>query len=82
MKTKPTIAITMGDPSGIGPELCLKLLENKDVYNFCNPVIFGNSTILNLAAEKLNLTTPLRVISHEKWQQLERAPDDLSLIHI
>ena len=31
MKTKPTIAITMGDPSGIGPELCLKLLENKDV---------------------------------------------------
>ena len=82
MKTKPTIAITMGDPSGIGPELCLKLLENKDVYNFCKPVIFGNSTILNLAAEKLNLTPPLRVISHEKWQKLERTPDDINAINI
>ena len=82
MKTKPNIAITMGDPSGIGPELCLKLLESKNVYNFCNPVIFGNSTILNLAAERLNLTTPLRVISHEKWQKLDKNPDDINVIDV
>ena len=82
MKTKPTIAITMGDPSGIGPELCLKLLENKDVYNFCNPVIFGNSAILNLAAKKLNLNADLSVIPHEEWQKLDRNLDDINIIDI
>ena len=82
MKTKPTIAITMGDPSGIGPELCLKLLENKDVYDFCNPVIFGNSAILNLAAKKLNLNADLSVIPHEEWQKLDRTLDDINIIDI
>ena len=71
MKTKPTIAITMGDPSGIGPELCIKLLENKDIHNICKPVIFGNSAILNLAANKLNLNTHPSVIPHEEWQKLD-----------
>ncbi|MBA4716026.1 MAG: 4-hydroxythreonine-4-phosphate dehydrogenase PdxA [Verrucomicrobiales bacterium] len=72
----------MGDPSGIGPELCLKLLENKDVYNFCNPVIFGNSAILNLAAKKLNLNADLSVIPHEEWQKLDRNLDDINIIDI
>ena len=82
MKTKPAIAITMGDPSGIGPELCLKLLENKDVYNFCNPVIFGNSATLNLAAKKLNLNADLSEISNKEWQKLDRTPEDINIIDI
>ena len=27
----PKIAVTMGDPAGIGPEVCLHLLQNKEV---------------------------------------------------
>ena len=55
MEHKPIIAITMGDPSGIGPEICLKLLDNEDVHNICNVIIFGDVAVLNLAATKLNL---------------------------
>ena len=29
--SKPLIAITMGDPAGVGPEVCLQLLANAEV---------------------------------------------------
>ena len=31
---KPQIGITMGDPAGIGPELIVKLLQNKNYYMY------------------------------------------------
>ncbi|MEC9309464.1 MAG: 4-hydroxythreonine-4-phosphate dehydrogenase PdxA [Chloroflexota bacterium] len=42
MIDKPVIAITMGDPCGIGPEVVAKALSNKDVYASCRPVVIGN----------------------------------------
>ena len=37
----PRIAVTTGDPAGIGPEVCLKLLANPEVLEICQPIIFG-----------------------------------------
>ena len=48
----PRIAITMGDPAGVGPELCCQLLNDQAVLDVCVPVIFGNAQILRLAAER------------------------------
>ena len=48
----PRIAITMGDPAGVGPELCCQLLNDQAVLDVCVPVIFGNVQILRLAAER------------------------------
>ena len=31
---KPLIAVTMGDPAGVGPEVCLQLLANEEVREF------------------------------------------------
>lgn len=45
-KTKPVIGITVGDPAGIGPEITIKSLINKEIYEICNPVIIGNFEIL------------------------------------
>ena len=42
MIDKPVIAITMGDPCGIGPEVVAKALSNKDVYASCRPIVIGN----------------------------------------
>ena len=44
---KPVIGITMGDAAGIGPELILKTLSDKEVYNKCLPVVIGNYNLLN-----------------------------------
>ncbi len=55
MKSKPTIAITQGDPAGIGPEICLKTIMNHAVLETCRPVLIGDMTVLHQAARQLGL---------------------------
>jgi 4-hydroxythreonine-4-phosphate dehydrogenase len=45
----PTIGITMGDPSSIGPEIAIKSLSERDIYNICNPLIIGDGKIIENA---------------------------------
>ncbi|MHB8277416.1 MAG: PdxA family dehydrogenase [Candidatus Humimicrobiaceae bacterium] len=44
---KPVIGITMGDAAGVGPELILKTLSDREVYDKCIPVVIGNYDLLN-----------------------------------
>ena len=53
--TKPTLAITMGDPASIGPELSVLALSKKSTYDYCNPLIIGAAAPLRKAAEILNI---------------------------
>lgn len=46
---RPIVGITMGDPSGNGPEISIKALMNKDVYVKCRPVIIGDAICLEEA---------------------------------
>lgn len=52
------IAITMGDPAGIGPEVVVKALANREVYEKCIPLVIGDYEALQDAIDflKLNLT--------------------------
>jgi 4-hydroxythreonine-4-phosphate dehydrogenase len=54
----PRIAITMGDPAGIGPELCLRLLADKRVRGICVPMIYGDLGVLTPLAKLLNWSSP------------------------
>jgi 4-hydroxythreonine-4-phosphate dehydrogenase len=47
MKDLPIIGITMGDPSGIGPEIIVKALSDPEIYSFCRPVILGDPGVLS-----------------------------------
>ena len=49
-ESKPVLAITMGDPAGIGPEIILKTLRHAEVYNICRPLVIGDKRILKRAA--------------------------------
>ncbi len=55
---KPRIAITMGDPGGIGPEVILKALARSDVRQALIPVIVGDLKVLGDTARRLNLGVP------------------------
>ena len=48
---KPIIAITMGDPCGIGPEVIAKALASDQVYPTCRPVVVGNLWAMEQAAK-------------------------------
>ena len=47
---KPRIAITAGDPAGIGPEIALRASQDPAVTAICEPVIYGPSSERELAA--------------------------------
>jgi len=40
------IGITMGDPSGIGPEISLKVFFDKELYIKCKPLLVGDKVVL------------------------------------
>lgn len=68
--TKPLIAITMGDPAGVGPEICLQLLANAEVAAIATPVIFGDARLLARCARQLNLPAPRRIVSEIEWPEV------------
>ena len=43
---KPIVAITMGDPAGIGPEVILKALSHPVIQRACRPLILGDWGVL------------------------------------
>ncbi len=47
----PLLAITMGDPAGIGPEIVLKTLAHAEVFARCRPLVIGDRRILERASE-------------------------------
>ncbi|HIJ96998.1 MAG TPA: 4-hydroxythreonine-4-phosphate dehydrogenase PdxA [Desulfuromonadales bacterium] len=49
MHTKPLIAITMGDPSGIGPEIIVQTLQSPDGADLCVPLVIGDRLALERA---------------------------------
>jgi 4-hydroxythreonine-4-phosphate dehydrogenase len=55
----PTIAVTMGDPAGIGPEIVVRALGEQEVRAACHPVVVGDPGILARAAELVK--SPLRI---------------------
>lgn len=57
----PILAITMGDPAGIGPEICVRSLAHKDTYTLCKPIIVGDAKIIQLAVDLLKLDQPFTV---------------------
>ena len=40
--SRPLLALTMGDPGGVGPEVCAKALNDKTVHEICRPLVIGD----------------------------------------
>lgn len=49
---RPVLGLTMGDPAGIGPEICLRALREPAVRKLCTPVLFGDAGVLARVAKK------------------------------
>jgi len=47
---KPIIAIMMGDPSGIGPEIVVKALSQQVTHDICRPLVVGHPQVMSAAA--------------------------------
>ena len=63
MPKLPIIGITMGDPAGVGPEIIIKALSDRALYDICRPVVFGDLGALSLCLEKAGPCS-IREIAH------------------
>ena len=56
MAKKPTIAIAIGDPAGIGPEISLKAARDPAVRRIARPVLVGDPTVIARHAEACGIS--------------------------
>src|SRR5215204_1400262 len=78
--TRPLLAITMGDPAGIGPEVVLKALAHVDVFEHCRPLVIGDRRILERAAGWLGQLPEFDIVADPKISSYE--PGHVTLVDL
>lgn len=84
MQTRTKIAITLGDPAGIGPEIIVKALCNVEVYKKVCPVVYGDKDVLEDVLSICKIPLKLREIDTPEDAKGEFGVIDyinLNLIH-
>lgn len=61
---KPTLAITMGDINGIGPEILAKALTRSTTWDVCRPVVIGSAAALEEARRFAPACPPPRAVEN------------------
>lgn len=59
---RPVLAITMGDPAGVGPEVIAKALDNPEVWQICRPLVVGDAQWMEHAARIVGSRRPVRAL--------------------
>ena len=55
MSELPLVAITIGDPAGLGPEVVAGALAHGQVGQVCRPIVIGDRRVLERAARTMNV---------------------------
>jgi 4-phospho-D-threonate 3-dehydrogenase / 4-phospho-D-erythronate 3-dehydrogenase len=71
---RPTLAITMGDPAGIGPEVTLKALCDPNIRQKGRYVIVGDANVLRHTAQQIGVLLPEAIVS-----RIEDCPADAGI---
>lgn len=69
---KPRIAITLGDPAGIGPEIIAKTLADPETYRICSPLVVGESNVMRMGIGVASQSLKINVIEE---------PEEAKFIH-
>jgi 4-phospho-D-threonate 3-dehydrogenase / 4-phospho-D-erythronate 3-dehydrogenase len=77
---KPVLAITMGDPGGIGPEIIAKALAHAEVYDESRPLVIGERRAMEAAVRITG--RPLEVRSVEGPAEAGDHPGTIDLIDL
>jgi 4-hydroxythreonine-4-phosphate dehydrogenase len=73
----PLLAITMGDPAGVGPEIAVQLFAEESIFNLCRTLLIGNSRILARAIKMSGLDFRVNEIDDVAAARFERGVIDL-----
>jgi len=63
MSELPIIAITMGDPGSIGPEIAVKALQQRSIHEICRPLLIGDAKVFEQIIDKLKVNVKVNAVS-------------------
>ena len=78
---KPIIAITMGDPAGIGPEIVARALSREETYQKCRPIVTGDAAIIKQAVHLLGLNLSVNAVDQVRDAKFEYGTIDVFDLH-
>ncbi len=70
---KPLIAVTLGDPAGVGPEIIVGAWSETVIHEWCRPIVIGRAEIVRRAVDLWQ--TGLRVVEIESPKAARPSPD-------
>jgi 4-hydroxythreonine-4-phosphate dehydrogenase len=71
MNAKPILGLTLGDPAGIGPEICLRALREPAVLARCVPILFGDPGVLARVTHATGIPdADCRIVSMAELQEI------------
>lgn len=74
---KPIIGIPLGDPAGIGPEIVVKSLNQKGIYEICNPLVVGDKKTIEQAMNFCGISLNINIVKDPKEGKYEHGSIDL-----
>ena len=74
---KPILAITMGDPAGIGPEIVVRALSHESTYQKCRPIVTGDANVMRKAVSLLGLNLQVNAVDEVKAAKFEYGTIDV-----
>ena len=74
---RPTLALTLGDPAGIGPEIMAKALAEGSAYELLVPVAVGPRGVLEQVIDGIGLDLRVRTVASPSEAAGERGTVDL-----
>jgi 4-hydroxythreonine-4-phosphate dehydrogenase len=74
---RPTLALTLGDPAGIGPEIMAKALAEGSAYDLLKPIAIGSRGVLEQVIDGAQLELAVRVVDAPGDARGERGTVDL-----
>ena len=79
---KPIIAITMGDPASIGPEIAVKALQQRSIHEICKPLLVGDAKVFEQIIGKLKLNVKVNAVSKVADAKFEMGAIDVFDLNI
>ncbi len=79
---RPKIAITMGDPRGIGPEVVIQAFARTSLHDVCRPLILGDVNVLSGTIARLGLGLKLVGVEEESLESRPGVLPVLPLSHL
>jgi 4-phospho-D-threonate 3-dehydrogenase / 4-phospho-D-erythronate 3-dehydrogenase len=80
--TEPILAITMGDPGGIGPEIIAKALAHADVYDRSRPLVIGERRAMEAAVRITGGPLEIRPVDDVSADDIGAHPGTIDLLDL